>query len=168
MRFLWFRKKKKAAPPVEIEVVREPEEVFSVIDFQCITNPVAGSSPSNHSKSLNGIELSAQEIDSLILSLLSQAHSPADIAAQEFFQERGANVLPVRDYSFSPERGYSGRVQEADATRTVLIGGAAVIARATTPFCEEIAAAVIETPNAKVVAIDGIAYAIYSIDRELI
>ena len=162
MKFLWFGKKKKAAPIAETEAVREPQEVFSIVGFQCISTPLSGT------KAQKSLELSHQVINSMILSLVSQEHSPAYIAAQEFFQEQGANVLPVRDYSFTAERGLSARVQDAEVTRTVLIGPAKVIAHATTPFNESIAEAVLATPDCSVVAIDGIAYATYSINHELI
>lgn len=159
MRFLWFGKKKKSAPEIELTPTREPEEVFSVTGYQCVSSPITGS---------KSVELTHQVINSVVLSLLSEEHSPADIAAQEFFQQQGANVLPVRDYSSNSERGLSARVEDGDTTRTVLIGSPEVIARATTPFCSEIAAAVESVPDSKVVAIDGIAYATYSITRELI
>ena len=159
MRFLWFGKSKKPAPVADLPEAREPLEVFSVADYTCINSPMKGA---------KGVELSSQLIDSLILSLLSKENSPADIAAQEFFQQKGANLLEVRDYSSSSERGLGGRVDDAGTTRTVLIGRATTIARATTPFCEEIVAVIAATPDCKVVAIDGIAYATYSITRELI
>jgi len=159
MRFRWFGKKKKFAPIVDLPEVREPQEVFSVADYTCINSPIKGG---------KGVELSSQLIDSLILTLLSKEDSPADLAAQEFFQQKGANLLETRDYSHSAERGSSARVEDAGTTRTVLIGRATTIARATTPFCGEIVAAVAATPDCKVVAIDGIAYATYSITRELI
>ena len=159
MRFLWFGKRKKSAPVVDLPEVREPQEVFSVADYTCVNSPIKGG---------KGVELSNQLIDSMVLSLLSKENSPADIAAQEFFQQKGANLLEVRDYSSSSERGLGGRVEEGGTSRTVLIGRATTIARATTPFCEEIVAAVAATPDCKVVAIDGIAYATYSITRELI
>lgn len=159
MRFLWFGRKKKVAPLVDLPEVREPQEVFSVADYICVNSPMKGG---------KGVELSSQLIDSLILSLLSKENSPADVAAQEFFQQKGANLQEVRDYSSHPERGSSARVVDAGTTRTVLIGRATTIARAATPFCEEIVAAVAATPDCKVVAIDGIAYATYSINRELI
>lgn len=162
MKFLWFGKKKKDTPAVENEVLREPQEVYSIVGFQCINAPLSGT------KALKSLELSHQEINSLILSLVSQEHSPSYLAAQEFFQEQGANVLPVRDYSFNVERGLSARVQDAEVTRTILIGPAKVIAHATTPFCDAIADAVLATPECSVVAIDGIAYATYSINCELI
>ena len=159
MRFLWFGKRKKSATVVDLQEVSEPQEVFSVADYTCINSPIKGA---------KGVELSSQLIDSLIFSLLSQENSPADVAAQEFFQQKGANLQEVRDYSCNSERGSSARVEDAGTSRTVLIGRADTIARATTPFCEEIVAAVAATPDCKVVAIDGIAYATYTITRELI
>ena len=107
-------------------------------------------------------------INSAILSILSQANSPADVAAQEFFQERGAVVLPISDYSFAPDRGFSARVIDGEIKRTVLIGNPEVIARATTPFSASIAAAVLSDPTSFVVAIDGIAYANFGISKEVI
>ena len=160
MRFLWFGKKKVAATTLnEVVTPPEPQEIYSVTGYICETNPVSGS---------KNTELTAQTINSAILSILSQANSPADVAAQEFFQERGANVLPVSNYAFSSERGFSGRVNDGQSQRTVLLGTARVIARATIPFSAEIAATVASNPEAFVVAIDGIAYASFGITKEII
>ncbi len=160
MRFLWFGKKKvKAEPLLEVEIEREPEELFSVVGFMCETNPIA---------SAKNTQLHLEVINSLILSVLSEANSPADIAAQEFFQAHGANVLPTNDYVYNQERGYSARVQDENTLHTVLIGPAPVIARASTPFCDAIGTAIESNPGAFVVAIDGIAYASFSITKELI
>jgi len=160
MRFLWFGKKKvKPTPVLEIAKEREPEEVYSVVGFTCETNPVA---------TAKNTQLHLEVINSLILSVLSQANSPADIAAQEFFQAHGANILPTNDFTYNSERGYSSRVQDDKTLRTVLIGPPDVIARAATPFCKAISAAILGTPEAFVVAIDGIAYASYSISKELV
>jgi hypothetical protein len=158
MRFLWFGKK-KTVKPVETPPPPTPQEVYSVIGYICETNPEAGA---------KNTELSAQLINSAILSILSQANSPADIAAQEFFQERGANVLPISDYSFSAERGFSGRIQDGDIERTVLIGPASVIARVTTPLSNSLASAAANNPDLFVIAIDGIAYAAFGITKEFI
>jgi len=158
MRFLWFGKKKQTVLAPDVEVVREPQEFFSVTGFVAVASPMGGS---------KNTELSHQFINSVILTLLSQEHSPAALAAQEYFQESGANLLPLRDYSNSSERGISGRVEHDGTLRTVLIGPAATIARATTPFASEITEAVSASPEVKVVAIDGIAYAAYSISREV-
>jgi hypothetical protein len=160
MRFLWFGKKKvKPTPVLEVEKEREPEEVYSVVGFTCETNPIA---------TAKNTQLHLEVINSLILSVLSQANSPADLAAQEFFQAHGANVLPTDGFTYSAERGYSSRVRDEKTLRTVLIGPAPVIARAATPFCRAISTAIAENPNALVVAVDGIAYASYSITKELV
>ena len=160
MRFLWFGKKK--APQIlapEVEIARTPVEVFSVSGFVIESNPVPGN---------KNTELSHGTINSMILSVLSEASSPADVAAQEFFQERGANVLPINSYSFSAERGFSSRVVDGAITRTVLIGPVEAISRATTPFCPSIAAATQSSPESFVVAIDGIAYAAFTLRSELV
>ena len=160
MRFLWFGKKKvsKVSAP-EVEVERTPVEVFSVSGFAIESYPVVGG---------KNTELSHATINSMILSVLSEATSPADIAAQEFFQERGANVLPVNSYSFTADRGFSARVVDGAITRTVLIGPVEAISRATTPFCPSIAAATQSSPESFVVAIDGVAYAAFTLSSELI
>ena len=158
MRFLWFGKK-KPLKPVEITPPPAPQEVYAVSGYVCETNPEAGA---------KNTELSAQLINSAILSILSQANSPADIAAQEFFQERGANILPISDYSFSGERGFSGRILDGEIKRTVLIGPVEVIARVTTPLNRSLANTIESNPGSFVVAIDGIAYAAFGITKELI
>jgi len=156
MRFLWFGKKKVAqAPP--LETPRAPQELFTVSDFIAINNPITGSSNTG---------LADEVINSAIFSLLSNDHSPANFAAQTFFQSHGAILLPTLNYSFNPARGYSARIQDRDLQRTVLIGAPVVIARATTPFCQEIADAVAANPECFIVAIDGIAYASYQITSE--
>jgi len=159
MRFLWFGKKAAKVSPVEVEVERTPVEVFSVSGFVIESNPT----PENKKT-----ELSHSTINSMVLSVLSQATSPADIAAQEFFQERGANVLPINSYSFSADRGFSARVVDGETTRTVLVGPVEAITRATTPFCQSIQAATQVNPEAFVVAIDGIAYAAFTLSSEMI
>ena len=156
MRFLWFGKK-KAPSKAPVETIREPQEIFSVTDFISVNNPITGSSKT---------ELTDDLINSAIFSLLSNDHSPANLAGQTFFQSRGAILLPTSDYSFNPARGYSARIQDRDLQRTVLIGAPVVVARATTPFCEAIALAIVQNPNCFVVAIDGIAYASYQIISE--
>lgn len=156
MRFLWFGKK-KVPRKVPAETIREPQEVFSVADFISVNNPISGS---------NKTGLTDDEINSAIFSLLSNDHSPANLAGQTFFQSRGAILLPTSDYSFNPTRGYSTRIQDGDLQRTVLIGAPVVVARSTTPFCEAIALAVVQNPNCFVVAIDGIAHASYQITSE--
>ena len=72
MKFLWFGKK-KASKQVEVTPPPAPQEVYSVVGYICETNPEAGA---------KNTELPAQFINSAILSILSKAHSPADIAAQ--------------------------------------------------------------------------------------
>jgi hypothetical protein len=159
MRFLWFGKKKVKAAQVSSAAEEARQEVYSVSGFICETNPDPTS---------RGSELNAHTINSAILSVLSEASSPADLAAQEFFQERGAIVLPISEYGFTAERGFSARVIEGDIKRTVLIGNPVVIALATTPFCPSIKAAVTAEPGSFVVAIDGIAYASFGITKEFI
>ena len=158
MKFLWFGKK-KASKQVEVTPPPAPLEVYSVVGYICETNPEAGA---------KNTELSAQLINSAILSILSQANSPADIAAQEFFQERGANILPLSEYAFNAERGFSGRILDGSIKRTILIGPARVIARVTTPFSGTLLNAVASSPEQFVVAIDGIAYATFGITKEII
>ena len=160
MKFLWFGKKKvKKELRLEVEKEREPEEVYSVVGFTCETNPMAAA---------KNTQLHLEVINPLILSVLSTANSPADVAAQEFFQAHGANLLPAEGFTYSAERGYSSRVLDEKTLRTVLIGPAPVIARASTPFCSVISAAIADNPQAFVVAVDGIAYASYSITKELV
>ena len=156
MRFLWFGKKKVATTPT-LETIREPQELFTVTDFIAISNPIIGSSKT---------ELTDEVINSAIFSLLSNDHSPASVAAQIFFQSQGAILLPTVDYSFSPARGCSARMNDGDIQRTVLIGPPVVIARATIPFCQKIADAAAANPDCSIVAIDGVAYASYQITRE--
>ena len=158
MRFLWFGKRKPPTPVASTELEAIQEEIYSVIGFVCETNPLAGA---------KGSQLEAATIHSCILSLLKGASSPADLAAQEFFQERGAIVLPIVNYSFSPDRGFSARVVDGAITRTVLMGPAEVIARAAAPFSPAIAGAVAENPSCFVIAIDGIAYASFAVISEL-
>jgi hypothetical protein len=159
MRFLWFGKKKSAeVAPIEEREAPTPVEVFSISNFVIESNP---------QPTVKGTELSHQAIHSLALSILAQNSKPADIAAQEFFQERGATLLPVSDFTSSADRGYSGRVRDGQTIRNVLIGAPSVISRATTPWCESIIAATRDSTNTSVIAVDGIAYAAFTITSEL-
>ena len=174
MGFLWFGKKKKATRTVLVEAPEpaKPIEVFSVENYLCDTNPLGNSGKSGAS------ELSHALINSVILTLLSQGNSPAEIAAQEFFQQRGAIELPISDYSFTPDRGYSARIDDGDGQRTVLIGAPAVVQRATTPLSAMLASAINgeasegiapKASSAKyLVAIDGIAYVSFEICSSII
>src|ERR1700685_761325 len=157
MRFLWLGKKKPEKFS-QVELMREPQEIFSVTDFISINNPISGTSKTGLTDNL---------INSAIFSLLSKDHSAASLAAQTFFQSRGAILMPMTNYSLNPTRGHSARLQDGELERTILIGTPTVIARVTTPFCEPIAQAVQENPNSFVVAIDGIAYASYQIASEM-
>jgi len=161
MRFLWFGRKRRADRKAQsqVAVVREPQEVFSVNDFVVVNSPLAGSKTTT---------LASEIIDSLILSLVSEVHAPADIAVQEFFQEKGAQKYPVTNFSHNPARGLGGRVNDESAKRMVLIGPAPVISRATTPLCKELTEVVSNNPSALLVAIDGIAYATYTVTSEFI
>ncbi len=160
MKFLWFGKKKGVVEAaVEPELIAMPREVYSVVGYVCDPNPLAGT---------KNTELEPDFINSLILSLLSMADSQADITAQEFFQEHGANILPISDYAFSSERGFSARVGDAGTQRTILIGSPTAIARVSAPFSAKIAAAAVENADGFIVAIDGIAYASFAIAKELI
>ena len=158
MRFLWFGRKKRPTLLVAPEPERKLVEIFSVTDFVCETNPLQG---------VKGSQLEAHTIYSYILSLLSGGGSPADLAAQEFFQERGGALLPILDYSHSPDRGYSARIVDAELQRTVLMGTHQVVARASAPFAPMILNALELNPEAFVVAIDGIAYASFAVVSEL-
>lgn len=160
MRFLWFGKKKHN-PKVETptETVAEIQEVFSVVGYVCDTDPMAGA---------KFTQLSAELVNSMALTVLAQADSPADLAAQEFFQEHGANVLPISDYAFSADRGFSARVTDNELQRTILIGTPDVIARVSAPFSEKIATAAKDNADGFVIAIDGIAYASFAISKEII
>lgn len=160
MKFLWFGKK-KAAPEivVEPELTPEPQEIYSVIGYVCDTNPLDG---------VKNTQLNAELIHSMALSVLSQTSSPADIAAQEFFQQHGANALPISDYSFTADRGLSARVSEMGVQRTILIGTPEIIARVSAPFSPKIVAAVLSNADCFVVAIDGIAYASFAIAKDII
>jgi hypothetical protein len=158
VRFLWFGKKKKVRVS-EPEITPELTEVFSVTNFVLVNNPIPATTSTY---------LTDQSINSIVLSVLTEEHSPSAVAAQEFFQERGANLLPLRDFASYPTRGLSARVKEGDLDRTVLIGPAEVIALATTPFCAEITEASRTDPDGVIVAIDGIAYVSYTVTSEMV
>lgn len=160
MRFLWFGKKKTAPQVVDqVEIVSQPQEIYSVIGYVCDANPMSGA---------KNTQLPSRVINSLALTVLSQTSSPADIAAQEFFQEHDANVLPISDYSFNADRGFSARVLDGTQQRTVLIGTPKVIARVSAPFSPKITTAALDNADGFVVAIDGIAYASFAIAKEII
>lgn len=159
MRFLWFGKKKEPIAVINLEPERAPQEIFSITGFISEPNPLQGG---------KGSQLDLQTINSYILSIFSQLHSPADRATQEFFQERGAIVLPVEEFSAAPNRGFSGRIIDGERKRTVVIGLPEVIAHASAPFSPALTATSTQKPAPYVVAIDGIAYASFSITSEMV
>ncbi len=156
MRFLWFGKKKKASEI--IDDVPELQEVFSVEDYVCITDPLSSRSTA----------LASSTISSCIFAVLGNQETKANQAAQEFFQEHGANQLNTTEFNVTDAQGFSARVHDGSQNRTVLIGVPSVISRATTPFHSEIAAMVKASPEIYVVAIDGIAYATFRIARNFL
>ena len=159
MRFLWFGKKRAPATVIQPESTPERQEVYSVVGYVCDTDPLAGA---------KNTQLSPKLIHSMALSVLSQTSSPADIAAQEFFQQLGAHPLPISDYAFSTERGVSAHVTNNGEQKTILIGTPEVITRVSAPFSPKIAAAALANADGFVVAIDGIAYASFAIAKEIL
>ena len=164
MKFLWFAKKKVAAQSIathekveKVEMVAEPREIYSLVGYICDTNPLIGS---------KNTELTLDSINSMIFTALSKSNSAADIAAKDFFEKEGAILLPISDYEFSADRGVSARVTESGAQRTILIGSPIAIARVSAPFSEKISAAVKDNGDGLLVAIDGIAYASYTISKD--
>ena len=159
MRFLWFGKRKVTSQPaIANKIVAESQEIYSVIGYVCDTNPLDGT---------KNTQLSAGLIHSMALSVLAQTNSPAEIATQEFFQQHGANVLPISDYAYSADRGFSARVTDSGIQRTILIGSPCAIALVSAPFSAKISAAAKENADGFVIAIDGIAYASFAIAKEI-
>ena len=159
MRFLWFGKKRAPAAVNQPESTPPPQDVYSVVGYVCDTDPLAGA---------KNTQLSAELILSMSLTVLAQSSSPADIAAQEFFQVHGAHSLPISDYAFSADRGISAHVTNNGDQKTILIGTPEVIARVSAPFSPKIAAAALANTDGFVVAIDGIAYVSFAIAKEIL
>ena len=149
MRFLWFGRKKAAAAQSQESVA---VETWRVNNFVVVESPLAGAA---------GTTIESSTIYSYLGTLAQQEQTPASQALVEFLQERGFVTLEITSYSHSESLGYSCKV--FDTSATVLLGGPAGIARVTTPFHTEISQAVGSGAN-QVLAIDGIAYAAFSID----
>jgi hypothetical protein len=150
MKFLWFGKKKSAASAA---TEATPVESISVNNFLVVPAPLGESSST---------ALSASVIHSYLAALIRADKSEKSLALEEFLQERGMEPLEITHYSHSLTQGYSCKIASTGAT--VLLGAPDVIARATTPFHSEISEA-IKSGADQVLAIDGIAYAAYSIDK---
>jgi len=157
VRFLWFGKKKSKTVG---EPQREPVQVFSVDNFVLVTHPLGNTA---------GTALSSEVICSCIFSVIVNEDSVASKAVQDFLQERGAMRLASSEYTHSSSQGYAARVKHQDSGKssTVLIGPPAVISKASVPFHQEITAAISASQEIFIVAIDGIAYAAFTISSEM-
>ena len=149
MRFLWFGRKKAAAPQAQEHVA---VETWSVNNFVVVESPLAGAA---------GTTIESSTIYSYLATLAQQEQRPASQALVEFLQERGFATLEISNYAHSESLGYSCKIGDTNAT--VLLGDPVGIARVTTPFHAEIAQAIGAGAN-QVLAIGGIAYAAFSID----
>jgi hypothetical protein len=155
----WFRKKKKVdlQPESPIET-REPKEVFSVMDYVCVSHPLAASNKVSTA-------IDPKVIASFIYSIFSKEESAMNTSVMKYFQEHGAESLEMSEYSFNDGQGYSARVSDGTATHMVLVGSPAVVARSAIPFHEEIAESLKHNPEQYCIAIDGIVYAAFRIDQ---
>ncbi len=152
MRFLWFGKK-KATPVSQSELPNV--ESFSVNNFVIVQSPLGPQTKT---------DLERAQIASYLLSLSKMATTPADRALQEYLQEFGANTVELSHYSYNEAQGHSAKV--VTTNQTLLLGTPAVIARVTTPFHSTINEAIAAGAQ-KVLAIDGIAYAAFSINGQV-
>jgi hypothetical protein len=159
----WFKSKNKqvdlqTVSPIE---TRELEEVFSVADYLCIPDPLAGSNKAS-------IAIAPEVIASYIFSIFSNEESVMNEGVKKFFQEQGAEQFESSQYSYNDALGYSARVNDKKSSHTILIGYPANVARSSIPFHEEIAEATKKNSGLLCVAIDGIVYATFRIDRSLV
>jgi len=161
----WFKKKNdknkddlQPGSPIE---TREPEEVFSVADYLYISDPLAGSNKAS-------IAIDPKVIASYIFSIFSNEESAMNDSVRKFFQEQGAEQFESSQYSYNNSHGYSARVRDKNLSHTILVGYPAIIARSSIPFHTKIAEAIRQNPNQLCVAIDGIVYATFRIDRSLV
>jgi hypothetical protein len=152
MRFLWFGKKKVA--PLEQNEIPSVES-FSVNNFVIVQSPLGPQTKT---------DLDRAQIASYLLSLSLRSATPADRVLQEYLQEFGANHVELSHYSHNEAQGHSAKVLATN--QTLLLGTPAVIARVTTPFHATISDA-IAAGGEKVLAIDGIAYAAFSINGQV-
>ena len=143
MRFLWFGKKKSKRVD---EAPRELVQVFNVDNFVLLTHPLGNTA---------GTALSTELVCSCIFSVIMNEDSVASKAVQDFLQERGAVPLARVKH------------QDSDKSSAVLIGPPAVISKATVPFHQEITDAIEASGEIFIVAIDGIAYAAFTISSEM-
>ncbi len=157
MRFLWFGKKKSKRVD---EAPRELVQVFNVDNFVLVTHPLGNTV---------GTALSTELVCSCIFSVIMNEDSVASKAVQDFLQERGGVPLSSSEYTHSSSQGYAARVkhQDSDKSSAVLIGPPAVISKATVPFHQEITDTIEASGEIFIVAIDGIAYAAFTISSEM-
>jgi hypothetical protein len=155
MKFLWFGKKKSK---VSTEIAA-PAPIWVVKNFCIVPAPLG----ENSETSLDPVVIRSQ-----LAALVTQGSDSEDQARQalaEYLHSAGTAPVSLGNYSFNSAQGHSARSLSNGAT--LLLGRPEVIARATTPFHSEINQAIAAGAD-QIFAIDGIAYAAYSLNQELV
>jgi hypothetical protein len=160
----WF-KKGRVADLAKSEIVQAsiPIEVFTVRDYVVIPDPLAATSK-------RSVSIEPTVIARCIYSIFNQEESARNSAVLEYFYPLLGITKPgeMSQYGFNEGQGFSAKVRVNDNAYTVLIGHPPVVSRSATPFHEAFAPGILENPERLCVAIDGIVYATFWIQRSFI
>ncbi len=111
--------------------------------------------------------LDEKKILATALALESQSDHPVAQAITAHCLARGADQLPVTDFTQTPGIGIAGRVKIGEKSPVVIIGSPTSIAHSTVAFHPEIASAITEAEAQShavaVLAWDGVAIAVFSV-----
>ncbi len=116
-------------------------------------------------QSFSGI-LSERNVLSSALALESQSEHPVAQAITSYCISRGAELLPVTEFTQTPGVGVAGRINIGDKSPVVIIGTPASVAHSCVPFDSEILSAIAEAERKSyavaVLAWDGVAIAVFA------
>jgi len=175
--FSFFKRRNKATSPAQ-EVIPVPATWHHALtEIAIVTDPL-GATPGTHLDrdflfsviASIATEISRSGLDSGIENV--DTSDPIHALANEIASKAAAEGLVITHHevvglTFEPSLGFAARLSAHSKKYTVLLGAQAAVARASTPFHEEILAFVsnalpIATESFKaqrlVLAIDGIAY----------
>ena len=116
-------------------------------------------------QSFSGI-LSERNVLSSALALESQSEHPVAQAITSYCISRGAEQLPVTEFTQTPGVGVAGRINIGDKSPVVIIGTPASVAHSCVPFDSEILSAIADAERKSyavaVLAWDGVAIAVFA------
>jgi len=175
--FSFFKRRSKTTSPAP-ELLPLPKAWHHALtEIAIVTDPL-GNTPGTH--------LDRDFLFSIITSITSEIScsdlaDPISALSNEIAAKAAAEGIVIAHYevvglTFEPSLGFAARLSAHSKKYTVLLGGQAAVARASTPFHEEILAFIgnelpVSTETLKanryVLAIDGIAYVALTTSSEL-